>query len=823
MEEEYNFAEVEQRTQSFWEKNQSFKVKENLSKEKFYCLCMFPYPSGQLHMGHVRNYTIGDVIARYQRMQGKQVLHPMGWDAFGLPAENAALKHQISPAAWTNQNIDQMRTQFNRLGFAYDWSREFKTCDPDYYRWEQWLFTRLYRKGLAYKKNATVNWDPIDQTVLANEQVVDGRGWRSGALVERREISQWFIKITNYADELLRGLDQLEGWPQQVKLMQKNWIGYSKGVSVHFKVVNSKQSLKVYTTRPDTLMGVTYLAIAAEHPLAKQQAANNLQLQSFIEECTQTQISEAALATMEKKGMDTGLQALHPLTREPIPIWVANFVLMDYGSGAVMSVPAHDQRDFEFAKIYGLTVKAVIQPPQSETWDFNKAPYTEPGILVNSGEFDQLGSAQACDVIAQQLESQGKGEQQTHYRLRDWGISRQRYWGTPIPMINCPDCGTVPVPDNQLPVRLPEDVTLTEPGSPLSSIPEFFNTTCPQCGHDATRETDTFDTFIDSSWYYARYTCPDQHKNMLDDRANYWTPVDQYVGGIEHAVMHLLYARFFHKILRDEKLVNSDEPFLNLLTQGMVLKSGAKMSKSKGNVVAPLPLIEKYGADTMRLFIIFAAPPDQSLEWSDSAVEGCHRFLKRLWQFAAIQQSNISQLNKKDERTHYSWNTTPSETKKHRNTIHQILSQANGDIQRLQLNTVVSAAMKLLNYLQKISPETPAYTYLIYEGMTFLLCILAPITPHICHVLWNELEYDDSVIDAKWPRANSEALKISEVEWVIQINGKKRANLITIPDADEVTLLQLAKQNEKVKQQLSSLTIRKCIRVPGKLFNIVAN
>ena len=822
MDEHYQAAAIEQRAQIYWEEQQSFKVKENLGKEKFYCLSMFPYPSGQLHMGHVRNYTIGDVIARYQCMLGKQVLHPMGWDAFGLPAENAALKHQVSPATWTNKNIVQMREQFKQLGFSYDWSREFKTCDPDFYRWEQWLFTRLYRKGLAYKKNATVNWDPVDQTVLANEQVVEGRGWRSGAIVERRQISQWFIKITAYADELLKGLDKLEGWPQQVKTMQRNWIGCSQGVSVHFSVTDYKPSLKVFTTRPDTLLGVTYLAIAAEHPLAQQQADHNPTLKTFLSECSQSQVSEATLATMEKRGMDTGLTAQHPLTGETIPIWVANFVLMDYGSGAVMAVPGHDQRDFEFAKKYGLAIKPVIQPADGSQWDFDKQAFCESGILINSGEFNDLGSAQACDVISQQLEKQGKGNPQTHYRLRDWGISRQRYWGTPVPMINCPKCGTVPVPDDQLPVRLPEDVTLGKSGSPLATLEEFVNTSCPQCGAHATRDTDTFDTFVESSWYYARYACPDQHKNMLDDRANYWTPVDQYIGGIEHAVMHLLYARFFHKVLRDENLVNSDEPFLKLLTQGMVLKDGAKMSKSKGNVVAPLPLIEKYGADTVRLFIIFAAPPEQSLEWSASGVEGCYRFLKRLWQFSFSQQAVLIKLNK-NEHSSYHWQQAEDEARKHHYTLHQILRQANQDMLRLQFNTVVSAAMKLLNYLQKISDTTPSYPQLLQEGMRFLLCILAPITPHICHVLWRELSFGQAIIDTKWPRASAEALQINQVEWVIQINGKKRTTIITAPDADEDSLQALALADEKVQQTLANKSIIKCIRVPAKLFNIVAN
>ena len=823
MDEQYQATHIEALAQSYWDENQSFKVNENLSKEKFYCLCMFPYPSGQLHMGHVRNYTIGDVVARYQRMRGKHVLQPMGWDAFGLPAENAAIKHKVSPADWTDQNIANMRDQFKRLGFGYDWSRELKTCDPSYYRWEQWLFTHLFKKGLAYKKKASVNWDPVDQTVLANEQVVDGRGWRSGALVERREISQWFIKITDYADELLADLATLTDWPQQVKTMQKNWIGRSSGVVVHFNLGTEEATLKVFTTRPDTLMGVTYLAIAAEHPLAQQQAAQNPELKAFLAECTKTQVSEAAITALPKRGMDTGLHAIHPITKKSLAIWVANFVLMEYGEGAVMAVPAHDQRDYEFAQAYQLPIQVVIQPLGDHTWDYKSSAFTEQGLLINSGEFNGLDSTTACERITEHLVTKQCGEQQIHYRLRDWGVSRQRYWGTPIPIINCPNCGPVPVPEDQLPVTLPLNVNLDSPQSPLASIEDFYHTTCPECNQAATRETDTFDTFVESSWYYARYTCPDQNKMMLDNRANYWAPVDQYIGGIEHAVMHLLYARFFHKVLRDEGLLNSNEPFQRLLTQGMVLKDGTKMSKSKGNVVEPIPLIEKYGADTVRLFIIFASPPEQSLEWSDNAVEGCYRFLKRLWQFAFEYQTTLRDINQSD-RIAYHWDTLDTAGRNTRHGIHDILKQATQDIERLQLNTVVSAAMKLLNLLQKIDPKAhTANLSLLHEGMHILLCLLAPITPHICHVLWRELSFNNIIINATWPKVAAEALKLDEVEWVIQVNGKRRANIMAAVECDEATLQALALKQSKVEQALQNKTIRKCIRVPGKLFNIVAS
>ena len=630
MDAQYQPKKVEDEARKHWEESGSFKATEQPGKEKFYCLSMFPYPSGRLHMGHVRNYTIGDVISRYQRMLGKNVLQPMGWDAFGLPAENAAVKNKSAPAYWTYENIEYMKGQLKQLGFGYDWSRELATCTPEYYRWEQWFFTKLYEKGLVYKKMSTVNWDPVDQTVLANEQVIDGRGWRSGALVERKDIPQWFVKITDYADELLEDLDQLDGWPEQVKTMQRNWIGRSEGVQLDFALQDQDQALSVYTTRPDTLMGVSYVAVAAQHPLAQQAAEGNAEIAAFIEECTHTKVAEADLATMEKKGVFTGHHAIHPISGEEVPVWIANFVLMDYGSGAVMAVPAHDQRDFEFAQKYGLPIKQVIEPAGDETIDLANEAFTAKGKLVNSGEFDGLSSAEAFDAIAAWLKERGLGETKVNYRLRDWGVSRQRYWGAPIPMLTLEDGTQVPVPEDQLPVVLPEDVEMDGVSSPIKADPEWAKT--EYNGQPALRETDTFDTFMESSWYAARFTCPDDDTAMLDpERANYWLPVDQYVGGIEHAILHLLYSRFFHKLLRDTGLVNSDEPFKRLLCQGMVLKDGAKMSKSKGNTVDPQAMIEEFGADTVRLFMMFAAPPEQSLEWNDAGVEGAHRFLKRLW------------------------------------------------------------------------------------------------------------------------------------------------------------------------------------------------
>ncbi|RKZ83513.1 MAG: leucine--tRNA ligase, partial [Gammaproteobacteria bacterium] len=647
MQQEYRPSEIEQSVQQLWRDQNTFRASEDLTKEKYYCLAMFPYPSGQLHMGHVRNYTIGDVISRYQRMQGKNVLQPMGWDAFGLPAENAAIKNKVPPASWTYDNIDYMRTQLQRLGLGYDWERELATCTPEYYRWEQWLFTRLFKKGLVYKKTAAVNWCPVDNTVLANEQVIDGCCWRCDTPVEKREIPQWFMKITNYAEELLDDLDQLTGWPEQVRTMQANWIGRSEGLQIQFGIADSDDTLAVYTTRPDTLMGVSYVAVAAEHPLALKAAESNADLQAFITECRKMETSEEAVETADKKGVATGLMAIHPVTGEQVPVWAANFVLMGYGTGAVMSVPAHDQRDYEFAQKYGLAINQVIEPINDVNCDLTQAAFTDKGRLINSEQFSDLSSGESFDAIADFLEKQDKGERQVNYRLRDWGVSRQRYWGTPIPIINCPDCGAVPVPEQDLPVRLPEDVIVDGSGSPIKSMPEFYQCACPQCGSDAERETDTFDTFFESSWYYARFTCPDNDKAMLDERADYWLPVDQYIGGIEHAVLHLLYARFFHKLMRDEGLVSGDEPFKNLLTQGMVLKDGTKMSKSKGNTVDPQALIDQYGADTARLFTMFAAPPEQSLEWSDKAVEGSYRFLNRLWRSVQehLEQGNVVELD----------------------------------------------------------------------------------------------------------------------------------------------------------------------------------
>lgn len=831
MQEQYQPDIIEQEVQQFWEEQQSFKVIEDLHKEKFYCLAMFPYPSGKLHMGHVRNYTLGDVTARYQRMLGKNVLQPMGWDAFGLPAENAAIKHGVAPAKWTYENIDVMREQFKRIGFAYDWSREIATCNPNYYRWEQWFFTKLYEKGLVYKKSAMVNWDPVDQTILANEQVVNGRGWRSGAIVERREIPQWFLKITAYAEELLNDLDKLEHWPTEVKTMQRNWIGRSEGLAIYFAVENIvAENLEIYTTRPDTLMGVTYIAIAPQHPLALFAAEKNPALTKFVNECRATPTAEAIIATQEKLGMDTGMKAIHPVTGEPLPIWIANFVVMDYGTGAVMSVPAHDERDFEFAQKYQLQIKPVIKTIDDQPHDFKQSALTATGVLINSGEFTDLTSQEAWGAIENYLSTHHKGKKKINYRLRDWSISRQRYWGTPVPMLHCERCGTQPVPESDLPVVLPEDVNFTGAASPLKNMPEFLNTICPTCNGPAQRETDTFDTFMESSWYYARFACRDQNKTMLDDRARYWTPVDHYIGGIEHAVMHLLYARFYHKLLRDEGLLNSDEPFTRLLTQGMVLKDGAKMSKSKGNIVDPNELIAKYGADTVRLFIIFAAPPEQSLEWSDSGVEGAYRFLKRLWSFAFIQQKSISEINFqwKNNSAHFiDWNKISGELRSYRKQIHSILQQARYDYERHQFNTVVSGCMKLLNLLQEMATikitEESAYVLarLIQKGFSILLRLLAPIVPHITHVLWQSLDFEEAILTAKWPKPSVDALQSDEVEMVVQINGKLRSKINIATHCSHNEIEQLALQDEQVQRYLQQQTPKKIIIVPNKLINIV--
>ena len=826
MQEQYNPQQIELETQQFWDEQQSFNVTEDLSKEKFYCLAMFPYPSGKLHMGHVRNYTISDVIARYQRMQNKNVLHPMGWDAFGLPAENAAISHGVAPAKWTYENIDYMREQFKRLGFSFDWRREITTCKPEYYRWEQWFFTKLFEKGLVYKKSAMVNWDPVDQTILANEQVINGCGWRSGALVERREIPQWFLKITAYAEELLNDLEKLTGWPEEVCTMQRNWIGRSEGATVLFEVVDEQQTLEVFTTRPDTLLGVTYLAIAPQHPLALKAATNNSPLASFIEECRAIPTAEAVIATLVKRGRDTGLKAKHPITGDLLPVWVANFVVMDYGTGAVMSVPAHDERDFEFAQKYDLPLRQVIKSLDQTEHDFTQAAFTMQGTLINSGEFNALSSQEASQAITHYLIKNQKGSKKINFRLRDWSISRQRYWGTPVPIINCGHCGSVAVPEQQLPVVLPEEVVFTGASSPLKNMPEFYETSCPKCGGKAQRETDTFDTFMESSWYYARYACKGQDKAMLDDRAKYWLPVDQYIGGIEHAVMHLLYARFFHKLLRDAGLVNSDEPFLRLLTQGMVLKDGVKMSKSKGNTVDPNQLIEKYGADTVRLFVMFAAPPEQSLEWSDSGVEGAFRFLKRLWNFGCQNQPISLTKNTKV----FDGTTLKPAYATMRRQIHEILQQARYDYERQQFNTVVSGSMKMLNLLQDLASLQSADLHandaaeihqIICEGFNILLRLLAPITPHLTHVLWQMWNFDGLIINIKFPKPIADALKNDLIELVVQVNGKLRGQITISADADEESIKTTALNNESIQRHLEGKSVKKIIVVGKKLINIV--
>jgi leucyl-tRNA synthetase len=824
MDPHYQFQEIEKNTQAFWEDRNVFQASEDSSTPKFYCLAMFPYPSGYLHMGHVRNYTIGDVIARYQRMLGKNVLQPMGWDAFGLPAENAAILNKTSPAEWTYKNIDYMRTQFKRLGFAFDWSREITTCDPSYYRWEQWFFLKLFEKKLVYKKSAEVNWDPVDQTILANEQVINGRGWRSDALVERREVPQWFLKITDYADELLNDLDKLTHWPEQVRLMQKNWIGRSEGVEMHFPI-DAQSALTVFTTRPDTLLGVTYIALAPQHPLAKIAAQKNPRIQEFLDECRNIKVAEAEMATMEKKGVVTEFFALHPITQKPIPVWIANFVVMDYGSGAVMAVPAHDQRDFEFAKLYDLPIKQVIEPADAGTADIARAAFTAPGILINSQQFTGMSSAEASSAIIDYLEKLKLGTRKINFRLRDWSVSRQRYWGAPIPIINCPDCGAVA--EKNLPVILPENVKFEGVASPLKSMPEFYETTCPQCGGAATRETDTFDTFFESSWYYARFACKKQDNAMLDGRANYWVPVDQYIGGIEHAVMHLLYSRFMHKLLRDEGLLNSDEPFTRLLTQGMVLNNGVKMSKSKGNTVDPGPLIDTYGTDTVRLFSMFAAPPDQSLEWSDSGVEGSHRFLKRLWTLAYENQDVIRAENQSKGASIKSidWDKTATQQRDALRQIYDILEQAKYDYDRLQFNTVVSGCMKLFNILAKLpaanGAEMDIKPFILHNGMSFLLRLLAPIAPHITHQLWQDLGFEDIIINAPWPKASTSALKVDHIEMVVQINGKLRSRIQTPNGAETKIIETLALQDAKVQLAIADKMVKKIITVPGKLINIV--
>ncbi|NJD08850.1 MAG: leucine--tRNA ligase [Methylococcaceae bacterium] len=907
MDETYHPQQLEQEAQRAWEQNRVFRAAEDPTREKFYCLSMFPYPSGRLHMGHVRNYTIGDVISRFQRMQGKNVLQPMGWDAFGLPAENAAMQNKVAPAAWTYANADTMRGQLKALGLAIDWEREQATCKPDYYRWEQWLFTQLFEKGLIYQKTAPVNWDPVDHTVLANEQVIDGRGWRSGALVEKCDIPMYFMRITAYAEELLAELDHLPGWPDQVKTMQRNWIGKSYGCEVHFPIEpplplgegrGKGQVLKVYTTRPATLMGATYVAVAAEHPLALEAAQGNPELTAFIEECKRGGTAEADLATMEKKGMPTGRFVIHPLNGDKLPVWVANYVLWGYGEGAVMAVPAHDERDFAFAQAYRLPIKPVIAPAAWKDvkivadrmygadrshnldtgemerhpwpilvndsnhdtlgWDHWIEQFAEHGFCVNSGKYDGLDFQQAFDAIAADLEAKNLGQKRTQFRLRDWGISRQRYWGCPIPIIHCPTCGDVPVPADQLPVVLPEDVTI-DVGSPLKKMPEWSRTICPKCGGAAERETDTMDTFFESSWYYARYACPDQAGAMLDERAKYWLPVDQYIGGIEHAILHLLYARFFHKLMRDVGLVDCHEPFTNLLTQGMVvaptfyreqggkkqyfnpeevdvqsddkgrplgatLKADGqavhvggieKMSKSKNNGVDPEALVNRYGADTVRLFTMFAAPPEQSLEWSDSGVEGAFRFLKRLWRqvHEHVQAGPAPALDKAalDDRQ-----------KTLRRQVHETLRKVTDDFgRRLTFNTAIAANMELLNALSRFDDDSAQGRAVRHEALSLVALMLSPIIPHVSHRLCRELGCSDLAASAPWPRVDEDALQRSEMDLVVQVNGKLRSKITVSADAANDAIEAAALADESVQRFLEGKPVRKVIVVPNKLVNVV--
>jgi len=850
MQDTYDPQAVEREAQGFWESRRSFHAEEDKAKPKFYCLSMFPYPSGKLHMGHVRNYTIGDVLTRFYRMRGYNVLQPMGWDAFGLPAENAAMANKVPPAKWTYDNIAYMKGQLKSLGFALDWERELATCKPDYYKWNQWLFTRLFKKGLAYKKTGVVNWDPVDQTVLANEQVIEGRGWRTGALVEKREIPMYFFRITAYAEELLSALDGLTGWPEQVKLMQKNWIGKSEGVRLGFpySMEGKTEILWVFTTRADTLMGATFCAVAAEHPIAQHAAKTNPKLAAFIDECKKGAVMEAELAQVEKKGMATGVHVTHPLTGDKLPVWVANYVLWGYGEGALMAVPAHDERDMEFALKYGLPIKPVIRHPLGDTvpapW---KPEYAEYGTLIDSGKYNGLDYQKAVDAIAADLKAKNLGEKQVQWRLRDWGISRQRYWGCPVPIVHCPSCGDVPVPDDQLPVRLPEHLVPDGTGNPLNKLPEFVNTECPSCGRAARRETDTMDTFVDSSWYFARFCCPDQDKSMVDERADYWMAVDQYIGGIEHAILHLLYSRFFQRAMSEEtgRMRGIKEPFTRLLTQGMVLAesyytdaSGRRewvnpadvtverdakgkitsakratdgtpviydgigtMSKSKNNGVDPQKLIEKYGADTARFYTMFASPPTNTLEWSDESVEGSFRFLRRVWAYCLKFQAGGAGPSNKAARFE----------------IHSVLKQVNYDMEKQQFNTVASGAMKILNALERLEGFPPEAK----EGLQILLKILSPITPHLAHHLWRELKFGDDIMKEKWPQPDPAALEQDEVELVVQVNGVKRGTVKVPKTADQRAIEALVKSLEFVKRHIGDKLVKRIVVVPGRLINVV--
>ena len=816
MQYEYNAKNIEKEAQDYWAKNNSFVVTEDPNKEKYYCLSMLPYPSGRLHMGHVRNYSIGDVISRYQKMLGKNVMQPIGWDAFGLPAENAAIKNKVPPAGWTYENIGHMKEQLIELGFGYDWSRELATCHPEYYKWEQWFFIKLFEKGLVYKKKAIVNWDPVDQTVLANEQVVEGCGWRSGAPVEKKEISQWYMKITDYADELLADIQNLQGWPDAVRMMQTNWIGKSVGLDINFKI-GTASSLTVYTTRPDTLFGVTYLAIAAEHPIAIEAGKNNQEIQTFLDDCKKMETAEAAMETMEKKGIDSKLKCIHPLTGEEVSIWIANFVLMGYGTGAVMSVPAHDQRDYEFAKKYDIPIVNVISDKNGFVDTSNEA-YVEKGVLINSGEFTGLGFDEAFKAISKKLSGLSMGEEKTNYRLRDWGVSRQRYWGCPIPIIHCSECGAVPEDLDKLPVRLPENVSIDGAGSPLKQMSSFVKTKCPNCKGEAQRETDTFDTFFESSWYFARYTCVDQKEAILDERANYWLPVDQYIGGIEHAILHLLYSRFFTKLLRDEGIVKTSEPFTNLLTQGMVLKDGAKMSKSKGNTVDPQEMISKYGADTARLFILFAAPPTQDLEWSDSGIEGAHRFINKFFRLVTgfiklkegVEISKIDDLNLNEAQRSI------------RQKTHLALKKVGDDFgRRHSFNTAIATMMELNNLVSRYADTSQQGMAVKQEAIEIMVKCLSPVMPHVCHHLWFLLGGKNAVVDSQWPEVDESALIQERVQIIAQVNGKLRAKIMARLDSDNQAVQEIALSDEKIVKFTMDKQIIKVIVVPNKLINIV--
>ncbi len=862
MQPQYQPAELERSAQERWESTGAARAVEAQGRPKYYCLSMFPYPSGKLHMGHVRNYTIGDVLSRYHRMRGFNVLQPMGWDAFGLPAENAAMANGVPPARWTYDNIAYMKKQLKSLGFALDWEREIATCNPEYYRWNQWLFLRLLERGIVYRKTGVVNWDPIDQTVLANEQVIDGCGWRTGAPVEKREIPMYYMRITAYADALLEELDQLPGWPERVKTMQANWIGRSEGVEIAFPCSSAASGeLRVFTTRADTLMGATYLAVAAEHPLATLAAAGNVALAAFVEECRRGPAMEAEMATMEKVGMPTGLTARHPLTDEELPVWVANYVLMGYGEGAVMAVPAHDERDFEFATRYGLPVKVVVRPSDAEPGEAALGAWCEHGVTVNSGRFSGLDFAAAVSAISAELETRGLGKRRVQFRLRDWGISRQRYWGCPIPLIHCEACGDVPVPDEQLPVRLPEDLVPDGAGNPLARTESFWRCKCPGCGTDARRETDTMDTFVDSSWYYLRYACADQHEAMVDSRVNYWLPVDQYIGGIEHAILHLLYSRFWTKAMGTLGLLDFSEPFRNLLTQGMVLnevffrkagtgriayfnpadvelqvdergqRAGARlrsdgepvesggiitMSKSKNNGVDPQALVDEYGADTARLYMMFAAPPEVTLTWSDASVEGASRFLKRLWRLGSQVQARGVAKSPPDP------SALTARAQEIRCEVHTQLRQTNYDMERHQFNTVVSAAMKILNALEPLTDSaTGEENAVLAEGFSVLIRVLAPITPHICHHLWRELGLGDDVFTASWPEPDPAALVRDTVELIVQVNGKLRGRLAVPSTAGGEEIERLALAEPAVLRALGEAAVRKVILVPGRLINLV--